>query len=138
MKVKPVIRKSVREKAKMIYVNGMVVDELKWTKILNKRSFLPYDNVMVGADITFEYIQKNGLKRPILIEIPDGLDMEIPKVTVDEVVKLVGSERRVEPIEVCTQTDTSMSLAEWGAYFRQPKLERNRILNVMTLTDIGY
>lgn len=66
-------RKSIREKNKLIYSNGIVVDEFKWTKILASKQFVPYENVMSGTDFTVEFIQNNGLTRPILFEDEEGL-----------------------------------------------------------------
>ncbi|KAJ3344904.1 hypothetical protein HDU91_007520 [Kappamyces sp. JEL0680] len=131
-------RRSTREKAKLIYnADGTVVDEFKWTKMLSsKTSFRPYTNTLPGEAVSIEYFQQHGFTRPILIEEPTGLDMEIPSVSVRQVAQLVGSERIVEVLEVSTQTDRQMKLGEWADYFELPVQERERILNVISL-EIG-
>jgi hypothetical protein len=134
-------RRSTREKFKLIYnPDGTVVDEYKWTKMLQSKSrFTPYHNSMPGNQITMALFQKSGFTAPIVIEENIGLDMVIPPVTVRQVSELVGPDRSLEVLEVSTQTGKQMKLSDWVDYFESPNNKRERILNVKSFRLIlGY
>jgi F-box and leucine-rich repeat protein 10/11 len=103
------------------------------------------------------WVRATGLREPIIIEEPDGLDMKMPpdSLTPDQVAELcgtydlfyysfalqivvvelrlwllIGRDRIVEAMEVSTQAERQMTLQEWSEYFGTPELERKRILNV--------
>ncbi|KAJ3275125.1 JmjC domain-containing histone demethylation protein 1 [Terramyces sp. JEL0728] len=133
------IRKSEREKSKLTYQESGVVDEYKWTKILNNRIFQD-DNIerVNGNDANMEWIYRTMLKNPVIFENPDGLDMAMPPsdLTVDKVAEICGPDRIVDVVQVATQTGLKMKLKEWAEYVNLPPEQRTRILNVISL-EIG-
>lgn len=130
------LRKSTREKPTLVYTATAVVDEYKWTKLLASRKFIPENfDRLKGSELTYEWASsRNGMKAPVLILEPTGLDMEMPQnLTVDLVAEYCGKDRIVDVIEVSTQTDRQMTLGEWADYFKLPVEQRQRILNVISL-----
>ena len=75
-------RKSERTLRTVFTAGGEAIDEFKWTKLLEQKRFLKYDNSMDAKVFNNGFIQRNGLTKPILFETSDGLDMEIPFLTV--------------------------------------------------------
>jgi hypothetical protein len=127
-----------REKPKIHYTDSTAIDELKWTKLLQKKEFLDHDfEIMEGKDITTAWAAEQGMKRPVLILKPDGLDMEMPtSLTVDQVADYCGRDRVVDVLQVATQSDIQMTLDEWAKYYNTPNSDRDRILNVISL-EVG-
>jgi hypothetical protein len=76
------MRKSERTSRTVFTAGGEAIDEFKWTKLLQQKTFLKYENSMDAKVFNTGYIQRNGLTKPILFENADGLDMEIPFLTV--------------------------------------------------------
>uniref|UniRef100_A0A673ZNA2 [histone H3]-dimethyl-L-lysine(36) demethylase n=1 Tax=Salmo trutta TaxID=8032 RepID=A0A673ZNA2_SALTR len=72
---------------------------------------------MDGKDFTFEYIQREGLRDPIVFEKKDGL----------------GSRRMVDVMDVTTQKGIEMSMAQWRRYYETPPSERDKLYNVISL-----
>lgn len=83
--VKPPTRKSTRDRTQINYNElneGLAVEEHRFTKILNAREFAPDEfERMEGKDVTMEWARRTGMRRPILIEMPNGLDMAMPDNT---------------------------------------------------------
>jgi hypothetical protein len=131
-------RRSEREKPKMIYTDSKAIDELKWTKLLETKSFIDHDfETFQGVEITKHWASTIGMERPILVLEPKGLEMEMPSIlTVDEVIQHCGADRMVDVIQVSTQTDIQMTLGAWGDYYKTPSEKRARIMNVISL-EVG-
>ncbi|EDQ91844.1 uncharacterized protein MONBRDRAFT_17694 [Monosiga brevicollis MX1] len=89
-----------------------------------------------GSALTLDRLRKSGFRRPILIEKPAGLDLQIPPhANVDYVVQLLGEDSPIQVIDVATQTtfEEPFSLREWADYLRVPPVERERVYNVISL-----
>jgi len=84
--VKPLpSRKSNRPKSFIDYseLNGDVVrDEHKYTKILASHEFESHSfQIKIGSDITLDWIRQSGMREPVIIENPIGLEMKMPSST---------------------------------------------------------
>uniref|UniRef100_A0A8C4GUC4 [histone H3]-dimethyl-L-lysine(36) demethylase n=1 Tax=Dicentrarchus labrax TaxID=13489 RepID=A0A8C4GUC4_DICLA len=90
---------------------------------------------MEGKDFTFEYIQREGLRDPIIFEIGDGLGIQMPDpdFSVSDVKLFVGSRRIVDVMDVNTQKGIEMSMAQWRRYYETPPSEREKLYNVISL-----
>uniref|UniRef100_A0A673I8U2 [histone H3]-dimethyl-L-lysine(36) demethylase n=1 Tax=Sinocyclocheilus rhinocerous TaxID=307959 RepID=A0A673I8U2_9TELE len=90
---------------------------------------------MEGKDLTYEYIQRCGLRDPIIFERPDGLGIKMPDpdFTVNDVKLFVGSRRMIDVMDVATQKGTEMSMAQWRRYFETPPSQREKLYNVISL-----
>uniref|UniRef100_A0A146YFF4 [histone H3]-dimethyl-L-lysine(36) demethylase n=1 Tax=Fundulus heteroclitus TaxID=8078 RepID=A0A146YFF4_FUNHE len=90
---------------------------------------------MEGKDFTYEFVQKGGLRDPILFEKPDGLGMKMPEpdFSVNDVKTFVGSRRMIDVMDVSTQKGTEMSMAQWTRYYETPVSQREKLYNVISL-----
>ncbi|XP_028998720.1 lysine (K)-specific demethylase 2Aa isoform X2 [Betta splendens] len=90
---------------------------------------------MEGKDFTYEFVQKGGLRDPILFERPDGLGIKMPDpdFSVSFVKTLVGSRRMIDVMDVSTQKGTEMSMAQWTRYYETPPAQREKLYNVISL-----
>ncbi|XP_061106600.1 lysine-specific demethylase 2A isoform X2 [Conger conger] len=90
---------------------------------------------MEGKDFTFEYIQKEGLRAPIVFEKPDGLGIQMPETdfSVNDVKLFVGSRRVIDVMDVTTQKGIEMSMAQWRRYYETPPAQREKLYNVISL-----
>uniref|UniRef100_A0A3P8SVQ5 [histone H3]-dimethyl-L-lysine(36) demethylase n=1 Tax=Amphiprion percula TaxID=161767 RepID=A0A3P8SVQ5_AMPPE len=90
---------------------------------------------MDGKDFTFEYIQREGLRDPIIFETADGLGIQMPDpdFSVSDVKLFVGSRRIVDVMDVNTQKGIEMSMAQWRRYYETPPSEREKLYNVISL-----
>ncbi|XP_059201869.1 lysine-specific demethylase 2A [Centropristis striata] len=90
---------------------------------------------MEGKDFTFEYIQREGLRDPIIFETSDGLGIQMPDsdFSVSDVKLFVGSRRIVDVMDVNTQKGIEMSMAQWRRYYETPPSEREKLYNVISL-----
>uniref|UniRef100_A0A8C5HH16 [histone H3]-dimethyl-L-lysine(36) demethylase n=1 Tax=Gouania willdenowi TaxID=441366 RepID=A0A8C5HH16_GOUWI len=73
---------------------------------------------MEGKDFTFEYIQRGGLRDPIIFDKAEGLGLH---------------RRIVDVMDVKTQRGIEMSMAQWGRYYETPPSEREKLYNVISL-----
>ncbi|KAI9011383.1 hypothetical protein BC832DRAFT_343750 [Gaertneriomyces semiglobifer] len=135
-------RKSAREKSHINYNElnqGIVVEETRFTKLLKTKIFAPDQYPRIeGKDLTLEWTRRTGLRCPVVIESPDGLDMRMPdkSLVVNQVADMCGRDREVDVLEVATQSERIMTLDQWAKYFHQAPEKRKKILNVITL-EIG-
>ena len=85
--------------------------------------------------MTQEYAIKTGFKEPTIVMDPQGLQMKMPhsSLTVRQVSEMVGMQRKVNVLQVSTQSDLIMTLEEWTRYFELPPQKRKKILNVISL-----
>uniref|UniRef100_A0A8D2ZFN8 [histone H3]-dimethyl-L-lysine(36) demethylase n=1 Tax=Scophthalmus maximus TaxID=52904 RepID=A0A8D2ZFN8_SCOMX len=90
---------------------------------------------MEGKDFTFEYIQREGLREPIIFKTADGLGIQMPDpdFSVSDVKLFVGSRRIVDVMDVNTQKGIEMSMAQWRRYYETPPSEREKLYNVISL-----
>ncbi|XP_049442717.1 lysine-specific demethylase 2A [Epinephelus fuscoguttatus] len=90
---------------------------------------------MEGKDFTFEYIQREGLRDPIIFDTTEGLGIQMPDpdFSVSDVKLFVGSRRIVDVMDVNTQKGIEMSMAQWRRYYETPPSEREKLYNVISL-----
>ncbi|XP_073685296.1 lysine-specific demethylase 2B-like [Garra rufa] len=90
---------------------------------------------MEGKDFTYEYVQKEALRAPLVFKAKDGLGIRMPdpEFTVSEIKGLVGSRRAVDVMDVSTQKGSEMSMAQFVRYYETPEDERDRLFNVISL-----
>ncbi|XP_026159665.1 lysine (K)-specific demethylase 2Aa isoform X4 [Mastacembelus armatus] len=90
---------------------------------------------MEGRDLTYEFIQRFGLRDPIIFEKPDGLGIKMPDpdFSVNDVKMFVGSRRMIDVMDVNTQKGTEMSMAQWTRYYETPPCQREKLYNVISL-----
>ncbi|TNN80698.1 Lysine-specific demethylase 2A [Liparis tanakae] len=88
-----------------------------------------------GRDLTYEFVQKGGLRDPIMFEKPDGLGIKMPDsdFSVNDVKMFVGSRRMIDVMDVSTQKGTEMSMAQWTRYYETPPSQREKLYNVISL-----
>uniref|UniRef100_A0AAQ6AGQ2 [histone H3]-dimethyl-L-lysine(36) demethylase n=1 Tax=Amphiprion ocellaris TaxID=80972 RepID=A0AAQ6AGQ2_AMPOC len=87
------------------------------------------------SELTYEFVQRGGLRDPILFEKPDGLGIKMPDpdFTVNDVKMFVGSRRMIDVMDVSTQKGTEMSMAQWTRYYETPPSQREKLYNVISL-----
>ncbi|XP_034080352.1 lysine (K)-specific demethylase 2Aa isoform X2 [Gymnodraco acuticeps] len=90
---------------------------------------------MEGKDLTYEFVQREGLRDPILFEKPEGLGIKMPDpdFSVNDVKMFVGSRRMIDVMDVSTQKGTEMSMAQWTRYYETPPSQREKLYNVISL-----
>ncbi|XP_040001620.1 lysine (K)-specific demethylase 2Aa isoform X2 [Xiphias gladius] len=90
---------------------------------------------MEGRDLTYEFIQRGGLRDPIIFEKSDGLGIKMPDpdFSVNNVKMFVGSRRMIDVMDVSTQKGTEMSMAQWTRYYETPPSQREKLYNVISL-----
>ncbi|KAI2657182.1 Lysine-specific demethylase 2A [Labeo rohita] len=91
--------------------------------------------IMDGKDFTLEYIQREGLRDPIIFKKADGLGLKMPDpdFSVSDVKLFVGSRRMVDVMDVNTQKGIEMSMGQWRRYYETPASEREKLYNVISL-----
>ncbi|KAK7895241.1 hypothetical protein WMY93_020566 [Mugilogobius chulae] len=90
---------------------------------------------MDGRDFTYDYVQREGLRKPLIFKEKDGLGIRMPEphFTVSEIKGLVGSRRSVDVMDVSTQKGSEMSMAQFVRYYETPEEERDKLFNVISL-----
>ncbi|XP_027139512.1 lysine (K)-specific demethylase 2Aa isoform X2 [Larimichthys crocea] len=90
---------------------------------------------MEGKDFSYEFVQRGGLRDPIIFERPDGLGLKMPDpdFSVNDVKMFVGSRRMIDVMDVSTQKGTEMSMAQWTRYYETPPPQREKLYNVISL-----
>ncbi|XP_041840221.1 lysine (K)-specific demethylase 2Aa isoform X2 [Melanotaenia boesemani] len=90
---------------------------------------------MTGRDFSYEYVQKEGLREPIIFEKSEGLGIKMPDpdFSVNDVKMFVGSRRMIDVMDVSTQKGTEMSMAQWTRYYETPPSQRDKLYNVISL-----
>ncbi|KAL4609612.1 lysine-specific demethylase 2B-like isoform X2 [Arapaima gigas] len=94
-----------------------------------------YVKIMDGKDFTYEYVQREALRIPLIFKTKDGLGIRMPDpdFTVSEVKGLVGNRRAVDVMDVSTQKGSEMSMAQFVRYYETPEAERDKLFNVISL-----
>ncbi|KAM9841750.1 lysine (K)-specific demethylase 2Bb [Aulostomus maculatus] len=90
---------------------------------------------MEGKDFTYEYVQREALRVPLIFKEKEGLGIRMPdpEFTVTEIKGLVGSRRSVDVMDVSTQKGSEMSMAQFARYYETPEEERDKLFNVISL-----
>ncbi|XP_048476851.1 lysine-specific demethylase 2A [Rhincodon typus] len=90
---------------------------------------------MDGKDFTFQYVQRDGLRCPLIFKKKDGLGIKMPEpdFSVNDVKMFVGSRRMVDVMDVNTQKGIEMTMAQWVKYYETPAAEREKLYNVISL-----
>uniref|UniRef100_A0AAY5F0T2 [histone H3]-dimethyl-L-lysine(36) demethylase n=1 Tax=Electrophorus electricus TaxID=8005 RepID=A0AAY5F0T2_ELEEL len=104
-------------------------------KIKSKQFDSNLVKIMDGKDFTFEYIQREGLRDPIIFPKSDGLGLQMPDpdFSVSDVKLFVGSRRVIDVMDVTTQKGIEMSMGQWRRYYETPASEREKLYNVISL-----
>jgi len=103
---------------------------------LKTRHFPSADGILTrlrGQQLTIQYLHQHGFDRPIMIEEKDGLDIKLPadNFSIYDAQQLLGGDRELDVIDVCSQNDIRMKLKDLVHYYEQPT--RRRIYNVVSL-----
>lgn len=131
-------RKSNRAKQFVDYSFKNDIATHGWLKIADilARRFFICDEFprLTGHELTMEYLRKNGLTDPIIIEKPDGLNMVMPPpgTHVDDIARMIG-DRPLEVMDVKRQeSQEGWTLFQWAHYFSHPE-NRRELFNVISL-----
>uniref|UniRef100_A0A8C0ITC3 Lysine demethylase 2B n=1 Tax=Chelonoidis abingdonii TaxID=106734 RepID=A0A8C0ITC3_CHEAB len=85
---------------------------------------------MEGKDLTFEYVQREALRVPLLFRSKDGLGI---KNVFKVICVFAGSRRIVDVMDVNTQKGIEMSMSQFVRYYETPEAEREKLYNVISL-----
>ncbi|XP_041826083.1 lysine-specific demethylase 2B isoform X2 [Melanotaenia boesemani] len=112
-------------------VRGFSVEE----KLVSESYSANFVHLMEGKDFTYEYVQREALRIPLIFKEKDelGIRMPDPEFTVSEIKGLVGSRRSVDVMDVSTQKGSEMSMAQFVRYYETPEEERDKLFNVISL-----
>ncbi|KAJ6656616.1 hypothetical protein lerEdw1_003503 [Lerista edwardsae] len=115
----------------IVSVRGFNLEE----KLRSKMYRGDFVRPMEGKDFTFEYVQKEALRIPLVFRSKDGLGIKMPNpdFTVRDVKLLVGSRRIVDVMDVNTQKGIEMSMSQFVRYYETPEAEREKLYNVISL-----
>ncbi|XP_017266184.1 lysine-specific demethylase 2B isoform X2 [Kryptolebias marmoratus] len=112
-------------------IRGFSVEE----KLASDGYDADFVHIMEGKDFTYEYVQREALRTPLIFKETDelGIRMPDPEFTVSEIKGLVGSRRSVDVMDVSTQKGSEMSMAQFVRYYETPEEERDKLFNVISL-----
>ncbi|GAA6217066.1 lysine-specific demethylase 2B-like isoform X2 [Lates japonicus] len=112
-------------------IRGFSVEE----KLVSDSYSANFIHLMEGKDFTYEYVQREALRIPLIFKEKDGLGIRMPdpEFTVSEIKGLVGSRRSVDVMDVSTQKGSEMSMAQFVRYYETPEEERDKLFNVISL-----
>ncbi|KYO39739.1 hypothetical protein Y1Q_0018767 [Alligator mississippiensis] len=104
-------------------------------KLKSKMYHGDFVHAMEGKDFTFEYVQREALRIPLIFRSKDGLGIKMPDpdFTVRDVKLLVGSRRIVDVMDVNTQRGVEMSMSQFVRYYETPEAQREKLYNVISL-----
>ncbi|XP_072227422.1 lysine (K)-specific demethylase 2Bb [Leuresthes tenuis] len=112
-------------------IRGFSVEE----KLVSDSYCADFVQPMEGKDFTYEYVQREALRIPLIFKEKAqlGIRMPDPEFTVSEIKGLVGSRRSVDVMDVSTQKGSEMSMAQFVRYYETPEEERDKLFNVISL-----
>ncbi|XP_044296786.1 lysine-specific demethylase 2B isoform X2 [Varanus komodoensis] len=115
----------------IVSIRGFNLEEKLRSKMYRGDFVRPMD----GKDFTFEYVQREALRAPLIFRSKDGLGIKMPDpdFTVRDVKVLVGSRRIVDVMDVNTQKGIEMSMSQFVRYYETPEAERKKLYNVISL-----
>uniref|UniRef100_A0A8C9YYG7 Lysine-specific demethylase 2B n=1 Tax=Sander lucioperca TaxID=283035 RepID=A0A8C9YYG7_SANLU len=112
-------------------IRGFSVEE----KLASDSYSSTFVHCMEGKDFSYEYVQREALRTPLIFKEKDGLGIRMPdpELTISEIKGLVGSRRSVDVMDVSTQKGSEMSMAQFVRYYETPEEERDKLFNVISL-----
>nr|XP_057907996.1 lysine-specific demethylase 2B isoform X1 [Doryrhamphus excisus] len=115
----------------IVNIRGFSVEE----KLASDRYGADFVCVMEGKDFTYEYVQREALRVPLIFKEKQGLGIRMPdpEFTVSEIKGLVGSRRSVDVMDVSTQKGSEMTMSQFVRYYETPEEERDKLFNVISL-----
>ncbi|CAL8321646.1 unnamed protein product [Lota lota] len=115
----------------IVNIRGFSLEE----KLASNRYNAEFVHAMEGKDFTYEYVQREALRSPLIFKHKDGLGIRMPdqEFTVSEIKGLVGNRRSVDVMDVSTQKGSEMSMAQFVRYYETPEKEREKLFNVISL-----
>uniref|UniRef100_M4AI02 Lysine-specific demethylase 2B n=1 Tax=Xiphophorus maculatus TaxID=8083 RepID=M4AI02_XIPMA len=115
----------------IVNIRGFSVEEKLASDCYNSE----FVHLMEGRDFTYEYVQREALRIPLIFKEKDELGIRMPdsEFTVSEIKGLVGSRRSVDVMDVSTQKGSEMSMAQFVRYYETPEEERDKLFNVISL-----
>uniref|UniRef100_A0A4W4G029 [histone H3]-dimethyl-L-lysine(36) demethylase n=1 Tax=Electrophorus electricus TaxID=8005 RepID=A0A4W4G029_ELEEL len=115
----------------IVNIRGFNVEE----KLGSERYNSNLVRYMDGKDFTYEYVQREALRVPLIFKSKEGLGVRMPdpEFNVSEIKGLVGSRRMVDVMDVSTQKGSEMSMAQFTRYYETPEEERGKLFNVISL-----
>ncbi|KAF3849136.1 hypothetical protein F7725_015633 [Dissostichus mawsoni] len=96
-------------------IRGFSVEE----KLVSDSYSASFVLCMEGKDFSYEYVQKDALRTPLIFKEKMGLGS--------------GSRRSVDVMDVSTQKGSEMSMAQFVRYYETPEEEREKLFNVISL-----
>ncbi|XP_029430803.1 lysine-specific demethylase 2A isoform X2 [Rhinatrema bivittatum] len=104
-------------------------------KLYSSKYNADFITLLQGKDFNMEYIQRSGLRDPLIFTSADGLGIKMPdpNFSVNDVKMFVGSRRIVDVMDVSTQKGIEMSMSQWAKYYETPEDERDKLYNVISL-----
>ncbi|XP_072514412.1 lysine (K)-specific demethylase 2Bb isoform X2 [Salminus brasiliensis] len=104
-------------------------------KLQSGRYSSSFVHFMEGKDFTYEYVQREALRTPLVFKSKEGLGIRMPEpeFTVSEIKGLVGCRRMVDVMDVSTQKGSEMSMAQFVRYYETPEEDRDKLFNVISL-----
>eukprot|EP00736_Rhodelphis_marinus_P008893 Rmarinus@m.97 len=140
------MRESSRQRRPLNYSHlhdgSLVTASRDFRNIIESRNFadgtdrFKYIN---GEDLTTDYLALTGFREPFIVPYNDGgLGLKVPgdTFTISDVAEMVGPERKVEVIDVPTQSNlrTKWNISQWAEYFESPDRKSDpRIYNIISL-----
>jgi len=97
-------------------------------------------------DCLLNLITKSKFRKPVLVrgcnpEIPASYDkkvtlsLKLPNLDIDQLAKLIGTDRKVPVMDVLTQNlmRPRWSMNRWREYFKDEQADRTKILNILSM-----
>ncbi|CAL8278747.1 unnamed protein product [Merluccius merluccius] len=115
----------------IVNIRGFSLEE----KLASNKYNAEFVHAMEGKDFTYEYVQREALRSPLIFKHKDGLGIRMPdpEFTISEMKGLVGNRRSVDVMDVSTQKGSEMSMAQFVRYYESPEKEREKLFNVISL-----
>ncbi|KAM3874488.1 lysine (K)-specific demethylase 2Bb [Diretmus argenteus] len=115
----------------IVNIRGFNLEE----KLASSNYNANFIHMMEGKEFTYEYVQREALRNPLIFKQKDGLGIRMPdpEFTVSEIKGLVGNRRTVDVMDVSTQKGSEMSMAQFVRYYETPAEERDKLFNVISL-----
>ncbi|KAJ2849615.1 JmjC domain-containing histone demethylation protein 1 [Coemansia brasiliensis] len=135
----PVLRRSSRQHNQIDYTmlnEGQPATFNQYMLRLDNHEFLEdeFEHLDNGHEVTAEWIRRRDTNDPFIVDVSDGLDMEMPdrNITVSEIADAVGRDTAVSVMDVLTQEELNgWTMDGWAQYFEAK--DRRRVLNVISL-----
>uniref|UniRef100_A0A8C6PF07 Lysine-specific demethylase 2B n=1 Tax=Nothobranchius furzeri TaxID=105023 RepID=A0A8C6PF07_NOTFU len=105
-------------------IRGFSVEE----KLVSDSYNADFVHTMDGKDFTYEYVQKEALRIPLIFKEKGELGIRNISGFFP-----AGSRRSVDVMDVSTQKGSEMSMAQFVRYYETPEEERDKLFNVISL-----